>query len=62
MVISWDILDSAKAQSGNLLSAAVLVDYQCVCPVCPWVGETFGRLGRLESERYLPILFQDLRN
>ena len=45
MVISWDLLDSAKVQSGIPLSAAVLVDYQCVCPMCPWVGETFRAVG-----------------
>ena len=45
MVISWDLLDSAKVQSGIPLSAAVLVDYQCVCPMCPWVGETYWAVG-----------------
>ena len=53
MVISWDLLDSAKARSGNLLSAAVLVDYQCVCPLCPWVGETFRAVGEA-GVRVLP--------
>jgi hypothetical protein len=45
MVNSWDLLDSAKAGTGNLLSVAVLVDYQCVCPMCPWVGETYWAVG-----------------
>ena len=53
MVISWDLLDSAKVQSGNLLSVAVLVDYQCVCPMCPWVGETFQAVGEAGA-RVLP--------
>ena len=53
MVISWDLGDSAKAQSGNPLSAAVLVDYQCVCPMCHWVGETFQAVGEAGA-RVLP--------
>ena len=45
MIISWYLLVSAKAQSGNLLSASVLANYQCLGHSFPGVGGTFWVVG-----------------